>query len=135
MEKLVLRDYETFSEIPNGVLLVKNNSNVMYVRIARKAYIAREFIDKILTDDKNSTYMISYYNVKNNEKILTLEIEKNISNGNIEKTNQREDVDIIPLSEILNLKQNRIEFICLDDIDNLVDFKSEYIPGKKHSII
>ena len=135
MEKFILGSYDTFEEIPEGNLLVKENSNLRYVRIGRNTFIAREFIDSVIADNNNSTYILSYYNVKNNEKLLTLEIQKSIVDDKIIMTNKRADVNVIPLSEILNIKNSHVAILCLEDIDNLIGFKEQYIPEKKHSII
>lgn len=135
MEELILRNYESFTENPLGVLLVKENSNLMYLRIARKAFVVREFIDNIVSDNDNIKYVICYYDVKNNEKVLTLSLERSLFSGEIKKSNKREDMNIIPLSKILNIKDNERTILSMEDIDNIINFKEEYIPGKKKSII
>ena len=56
MEEIVLKNYETFDEIPNGLLQVKENSNLMYVRIGKNSFIAREFIDSIEFEDEYIKY-------------------------------------------------------------------------------
>ena len=66
MEEIVLKNYETFDEIPNGLLQVKENSNLMYVRIGKNSFIAREFIDSIEFEDEYIKYIVSYFNVTNN---------------------------------------------------------------------
>lgn len=135
MEELILRNYESFNENPLGVLLVKKNSNLMYLRIARNAFIVREFIDNIISDNDSVKYVISYYNVKNSEKVLTLTIEKTLSSNEIKTSDKKEYINIIPLSEILNIKDDKITTLCMEDIDNIVNFKEEFIPDKKKSII
>ena len=67
MNELLLRSYETFSEIPEGKLLVTENSNLMYIRIGRFAFIAREFVDSVTNEDTSTTYKISYLNVKDHK--------------------------------------------------------------------
>lgn len=132
MDELLLRSYETFSEIPDGKLVVTEKSNLMYVRIGRFAFIAREFVDSIINEKSNTIYKISYMNVKNHEKILDMEImigeEKKV-------LNKKEDIEITPLSKLLKVKGNRCALLSLNDIDSLLEFKEEFIPGKKISII
>lgn len=135
MEKLTLRNYETFNEIPDGNLLVTENSNLMYIRMGCHVFIAREFIDSVMSDISYTTYVVSYLNVKNNENILTLEVKKSHSNDEVEISNNSGDIDIIPLGKVLNIKGNSETLISLEDIDNLVNFKEEFIPGKKTSVI
>jgi hypothetical protein len=53
----------------------------------------------------------------------------------VELTKKLEDVDIIPLKNILNIKQNDISYLTDQDVNNIIDFRDEYIPGKKVSII
>lgn len=135
MNELLLRSYETFSEIPDGKLLVTENSNLMYIRIGRFAFIAREFVDSVTNEGASATYKISYLNVKSPEKILELEIIKNINNNEKQVLNTMEDIEIISLSKILNIKGNGVSILSKNDIDNLLDFKQEFIPGKKISVI
>lgn len=68
MNDLILRNYETFDEIPEGYLMVKENSNLMYVRIGNSAFIAREFINSIKVSNEFAKYIVSYYEVRKNEK-------------------------------------------------------------------
>lgn len=133
MEEIVLRNYETFEEIPNALLEVKSSCNLMYIRIGSAAFIAREFVDNVISENDSIKYKVSYYNVKNNENILTLSIKK--VDTEIELKGKREDVNIIPLQNILNLKQNNIVYLTEQDIDDITNFRDEYISGKKVSII
>ena len=135
MNELLWRSYETFSEIPEARLLVTPNSNLMYIRIGRCAFIAIEFVDSIINENASIIYKISYLNVKNHEKILKLEIIKSFENNEIKVLNKREDVEIIPLSKILNIKGNGVSILSQSDVDELLHFKEEFIPGKKISII
>lgn len=135
MNELLLRSYETFDEIPEGKLLVTQNSNLMYVRIGRFAFIAREFVDSVMNEDTNAICKISYLNVKDQKKLLELEIVKNFNTNENQVLNKRADVQIIPLSIMLNIKGNGVAILTQNDVDSLLDFKEEYIPGKKLSII
>ena len=133
MEEVILRNYETFEEIPNALLEVKESSNLMYVRIGRFAFVAREFVDKVISENDTIKYKVSYYNVKNNENILTVNIKK--VESEIELIEKRKDINIIPLKNILNIKNNRVIYLTKQDVDDIIDFSDEYIPGKKVSTI
>lgn len=135
MDSLILRTYETFDEIPEANLLVNQNSNLMYVRIGRNVFIAREFIDKIIFDNSSVIYTINYLNVKQKEIVLTLEIKKDIHNGNNIITNKRADMEIIPLNEILQINGTSTLLLNLEDVDNLINFNGEFEMGKKNSLI
>lgn len=135
MGKIILRNYETFDEIPEGNMMVKEKSNLMYVRVGNSAFIAREFINSIESDASNIKYIVSYCNVKDNKVVLILKLEKDILNNSVKFCNKRSDIDILPLSSILNIKGTDVTFICLDDIDNIINFKSEFISSKKISVI
>lgn len=69
------------------------------------------------------------------KKILTLEIDSSLSNYELKKINKREDVDIIPLSKVLNIVGNDVSFVSLEDVETITNFKGEYSSGKKTSII
>ena len=135
MKEIILGSYDTFDEIPEGLLLVKENSNLMYIRIGSDVFIAREFIDTVLADNTNYSFILSYYNVKNNEKILTLEVKKDIEKDTTLMTSIKSNTNIIRLSKVLNIKNNKVIMLSLEDINNLIDFKEQYIKGEKHSII
>lgn len=133
MGEIVLRNYETFEEIPNALLEVKESSNLMYVRIGRLVFIAREFVDKVISDNDIIKYKVSYYNVKNNENILTVNIKR--VDSKIELIEKRDDVNIIPLKDILNINQNRVIYLTKQDVDTIINSRDEYVPGKKVSVI
>ena len=135
MGKIILRNYETFDEIPEGNMMVKEKSNLMYVRVGNSAFIAREFINSIESDASNIKYIVSYCNVKDNKVVLILKLEKDILNNSVKFSNKRSDIDILPLSSILNIKGTDVTFICLEDIDNIINFKPEFISSKKISVI
>lgn len=129
----MLRNYETFEEIPDGLLEVKETSNLMYVRIDRLVFIAREFVDKVISDNDSIKYKVSYYNVKDNENILTVNIKR--VDAKIELSEKRDDIDIVPLKNILNIKQNNVIYLTKQDVDSITAFRDEYVPGKKVSTI
>lgn len=135
MEAIVLKNYETFDEIPNGLLLVKENSNLMHVRIENSSFIAREFIDSIEFESEYINYIISYFNVENNENILTLTIKKSVRDNSVEMLEQSKNIEVIPLNILLNISKNKMTYLSFQDIDSIVNFRWEYIPGKKNSII
>jgi hypothetical protein len=135
MKEIVLRSFETFDEVPEGLLEVKSSGNLMYVRIGRFAFIAREFIDNVIVEKDIVKYKVSYYNVKDNKDILTLNIQKSIANNITDYAEKNEEVYIQPLSELLNIDSNRITYLNSEDIDVIVGFKGEYIPGKRISLI
>ena len=135
MGKIILRNYETFDEIPEGNMMVKEKSNLMYVRVGNSAFIAREFINSIESDESNIKYIVSYCNVKDNKVVLSLKLEKDILNNSVKFCNKRSDIEILPLSSILNIKGTDVTFICLEDIDDIINFKPEFISSKKISVI
>ena len=135
MREIVLRSYEAFDEIPNGLLEVKSSCNLMYVRVGRFAFIAREFVDNVIIDNDIVKYKISYYNVKDNNNILTLNIQKSIVKNTIDYAEKHEEINIEPLSNLLNIYGNRIAYLNNEDIDVIVDYKGEFVPDKKIAII
>ena len=79
MQDKILRSYESFEEIPLGILVIDKNSNVNYIfnKKTKNTCVAREFISdtEIVNIGKNQLIKETkkYYNVINNKLILTKE--------------------------------------------------------------
>ena len=106
MEDQILKNYESFAEKSNGVLLVENNSNLMYIKIGEDIFVTHEFISSIDVDNSNIIYTITYYNVKDNKKVLELKIVKTLAGGIVTCSNEDSKVQILPLIKLLNIKGN-----------------------------
>lgn len=125
MEEQILRNFETFEEIPEGLLELKEGSNLIYIRYDREVYVAREFFDSVISDNLNVIYTVSYLDVRDNKNILTLLIKKSLVDNSIEFLNKREDINIIPLNEVLSIKGNKCFYIGLDDINIITKYKGD----------
>ena len=130
MEELILLDFETFEEIPDGLLLVTEKTNLMYIKTDNDVFIAREFLDSVSGDDTMISYLVSYHDVQNKQNILTLNITKDI-NENINILEQNPNIQIIPLNIILNIKGNSETYLNLEDIKQLINFKEEVSKEKR----
>ena len=135
MREIILRNYETFDEIPEGLLQVKPSSNLMYVRIGRTAFIAREFVDNVIADNDIVKYKVSYYSVKDNKNILTLNIEKSIEQNRVDYAEKNKEINIQPLCKLLNINDNSVSYLGNEDIDTIIEYRGDYVSGKKTSII
>ena len=127
MGKNELEDFhvQNFEEVPNGYLLVDNNSNYFYIKYLSKSFVAIQNIDLVTIDKIDCVDRIviekSYYDVRNGDFILEdcsiySITEKEKVNSNIDK-----DTKIIPLSDMLNIKENGILYLSLDDINNIIN--------------
>lgn len=125
MEEKNLKNFETFEEMPDSLLLVNETSNLLYVRYGKDAFITREFFDNIIIDNYNVICTVSYYNVINNNKIFTLTIKKSLMHNAPEISDIGEDITIIPLNELLNVKGNNVIYIGLEDVEYITQFRGE----------
>ena len=125
----ILRNYESFEEIPMGFLMIDKNSNVNYIynKQNKTACVAREFINntEIVNIGKNQLIkeIKKYYNVINNKLILTEEQFLNFNLDIVSKNNN--NYIVIPLNEILNIKGNDKYYLDRNDINNIILFDSE----------
>ena len=124
MEELILQDFETFEEIPNGLLLVTEKTDLMYIKTDNDVFIAREFLDSVSGDDSTISYLISYHDVQNKQNVLTINITKDI-NENVNILNQNPNIQIIPLNVIFNIKGNSKIYLNIEDLKPIIDFKEE----------
>ena len=96
MERKVLNSEESFYEFPDGILEINKKSNLVYINMQGNVYIAKEVIKSITHNLNSVNYVINYYDIKNNEKILKLNIEKSLDSGKIGYISNNKDLEIIP---------------------------------------
>ena len=131
MERKVLNSEESFYEFPDGILEINKKSNLVYINMQGNVYIAKEVIKSITHNLNSVNYVINYYDIKNNEKILKLNIEKSLDSGKIGYISNNKDLEIIPLINILNIKENNVIYFTLEDIDTLINYKLEETSFKR----
>ena len=131
MERKVLNFEESFYEFPDGILEINKKSNLVYINMQGNVYIAKEVIKSITHNLNSVNYVINYYDIKNNEKILKLNIEKSLDSGKIGYVSNNKDLEIIPLINILNIKENNVVHFTLEDIDTLINYKLEETSSKR----
>ena len=126
MEERILKCYDTFEEFPDGILVIKENTNVMYIQKGRDAYIAREFLTRACGDEKESEFIIDYKDVITGKTVLTSHIIRTDKTMKINYINEQTIVrDIRPLNEIFNVKGENVYLLSYDDIFTLINFKGE----------
>lgn len=130
MEEMILLDFETFEEIPNGLLLVNEKTNLMYIKIDNDVFVAREFLDSVSGDNTKISYVVSYRDVQNNKNVLTLNVTKNIDD-NINILEENPNLQIIPLNIILNIKGDSETYLNLEDVKQLINFKEQVSKEKR----
>ena len=130
MEDQILKNYESFDEKMDAILLVGNNSNLMYIKKGEDIFIAHEFINSVITDNSNIIYTTTYYNVKDNKKILELKIVKTLAGGIVTYSNEDSKVQILPLSKLLNIKGNSKYYLTEQDVDTLINYNKKSIKEK-----
>lgn len=126
MDAKILKDFETFEEFPDGVLEVKNNTNLVYIQKGTETFVAREFLKKVSGDNSNLEYELKYKDVVDNRVKLTAEIIKTTDKTVISYPKEPFKIyQLIHLNEILNIKENNPYYLTLEDIINLCSFKEE----------
>ena len=125
MEAKILKSEESFYEFPDGILEITKKSNLVYINMQDNVYIAKEVIKSVLHHEDKIDYIINYYDVKNNEKILKLSIEKSLDSAKLGCISNHKDLKIIPLTNILNIRESSVVYYTLEDIDTLINFKEE----------
>ena len=126
MQEKVLKDFETFEEFPNAVLEIKPNTNLVYIEKGNEAFIAREVLKKLSSDNSNVEYELKYKDVINNKIRLTAEIRKENGTTVIDYPKEPHKVhQIIHLDEILKIKENSFYYFTLEDVQNLESFKMQ----------
>ena len=126
MNAKILKDFETFEEFPDGVLEVKNNTNLVYIQKGTETFVAREILKKVSGDNSNLEYELKYKDVIDNKVRLTAEIQKQNEKTIISYPKEPFKVyGITHLNEILNIKENSAYYLTLEDIMNLCSFKEE----------
>lgn len=131
MEEKILNSEESFYEFPNGILEINKKSNLVYINMQGNIYIAKEVTKSITHNLNNINYVINYYDIKNNENVLKLNIEKSLDSGKIGYISNNKDLEIIPLINILNIKENNVVCFTLEDIDTLINYKLEETSSKR----
>ena len=125
MERKVLSAEESFYEFPDGILEINKKSNLVYINMQGIVYVAKEVIKSVEHNLDNVNYIINYYDIKNNEKLLKLNIEKSLDSGKIDYISNNKDLEIIPLINILNIKENNVVYFSAKDVDTLIKYKLE----------
>ena len=134
MEKNVLKDFQTFDEFPEKYLLIDDKSNVFYVKVQDECFITRRrinYVSSIGTDCDILKYKNSYYNILNGECVVKLSFLKSLKEDNDFVLAAEGEIKILPLSDILNLKNNKKYYLNREDIELLVNFEKENNVYKK----
>lgn len=129
MEKDVLRDFETFDEFPDKYLKVDERSNYYYIKIGGDCFVTKKKIETLSTikalDNSKLIIVSKYYDVKNGDLVFTLGIIKDFQMNEKNCCGILNDVKIIPLKSILNIKGNDTYYLTENDIDVLTNFEKE----------
>lgn len=129
MEENVLKDYETFSEFPDKYLKVSKNSNYYLIKKKRESFISKKMIDSIETLEILGVQKLlmqkSYYDVNNGELIFHTRVISDLDGSNKEFIDIEKYIEIIPLSSVLNIKENGVYYLTGEDIEPLVTYKEE----------
>ena len=134
MEKNVLKDFQTFEEFPEKYLLLDEKSNAFYVKVQEECFIARRrinYVSNVKPDSDILKYKNSYYNVVNGKCIVKLSFFSSLEEQNDYIMDAEGEIKILPLSKILNLKNNKKYYLSRDDIELLVNFEKENKVYKK----
>lgn len=129
MEENVLKDFETFSEFPDKYLKVNNSSNYYFIRKSNDNFVTKRNIDSIsiinIFSNQKLLLVKSYYDVNNGELVLNTRSISNIDRSNEEFIELENNVSIIPLNSILNIKGNNEYYLSKDDINHLINYENK----------
>ena len=131
MGEMILKDFETFEEIPDGVLLIKEGTNLSYVTNKEETFVAREFIESVENDDVKTKYTIGYYDVINNKNRLTIKIVKDNNSGKVICLYNEDNIKVITLDKMLNIKGNSVAYFDIDDVKDLNAYKKPQTSEKR----
>lgn len=125
MSEKILISCETFEEYPDGIIRVKTNTNLMYIKKDNKVFITREVLRHVISDDTKVESIIDYKNVKDGSIVLTIDMIKSEDDIKIKYVGDSEGVtQITPLDQILKLKGNSVYYLNLNDINNLENYEN-----------
>ena len=125
MEENVLKSFETFNEFPDKYLKVDNNSDYYYIRKQDNNFVTKKNIDLISNINAEKVLIkCSYYDVISGDLIHKSEFVSDI-NGTNKEFVKCEDVRIISLSNILNIKGNGIYYLTREDVNVLINYEEE----------
>ena len=134
MEEKILSSYDTFEEFPDGILVVKENTNAMYIQKGRENFVAREFLKYASGDEKESEFVIDYKDVITGKTVLTSHIIRTDESTKINYVNEKDRIyDIIPLDKIFSVKGINTYSLSIADICTLINYKSEEPNVKRKS--
>lgn len=127
MNEHILKDYETFEELPSNYLLINDKCNVFYLRKKDKFFIVREQLKKCILNKEKRTVEIekNYLNVINGDLVASISKVYFLDNNeqSIELNNL--NIYIESLKSILNLKDDEKYLLTYDDVKILTHFKEE----------
>lgn len=125
MSEKILTSCETFEEYPDGIIKVKVNTNLMYIKKDNKVFITREVLRQAISDDTKVESIIDYKNVKDGSVVLTIDMIRTKDDIKINYLDNSGEVSMIsPLDQILKLRGNSVSYLNLEDINNLENFEN-----------
>lgn len=137
MEKIVLKDFETFNEFPDSYLEIKSDSEYYYIGKKTESFVAKRKVDLVSTVKIYSKEKVleieSYYDVCNGNKALKTESISNLDGINKEYVKKDDGVKIIPLNSILE-EESEIIYLSKKDVIKLIKNNSND-KSKKHTLI
>lgn len=123
MRQKFLTDFDSFDDYPSGLLRISSDSNLFYAVIDGNKYIVREMLEGFDYKVTELIYNKNYYDVLKNELVFSCECVKSLIDG--KTTYKTENIKLIKLSEILNLKGDSVSNFDKEDIENLIGYKEE----------
>lgn len=123
----ILSNFEPFHEIDEGYLKVNDKSNLYYIIVDGKGYLAWENIDSISMYCKDlAEYKRSYYDVISGERVLSLDEYKSI-NCNERSFNK----NVVLLSDLLKVTPGKDRLLSLNDVKSIINCREKSKVKKK----
>ena len=113
--------FESFDELSETYLKVNDKSNLYYVNVEGKGYIAWENIDSISLYCKDiAEYKRSYYDVINGDMVLSFDEYKSINCNEISINK-----NVVLLSNLLKVTPGKDRLLSVDDVKNIINCKEK----------
>lgn len=129
IEENILKKFETFEQFPNKKIMVIRNSNYYYISKDDKHYIAQKKIEWKSNIEvagvQKCLVKSNYYNVINGSLVCQVKFINEVNKKNKKIVENGNNIQIILLSDILNINDNGVYYLTKEDIETIINYKEE----------
>ena len=129
IEENILKKFETFEEFPNKKIMVIRNSNYYYISKDDKHYIAQKKIEWKSNIEvagvQKCLVKSNYYNVIDSSLVCQVKFINEVNKKNKKIVENGNNIQIILLSNVLNINDNGVYYLTKEDIETIINYKEE----------